>query len=220
MTVGHPRLPLVPTLRLIRSRTWRASRVLMMMTMDASRRTMARRPLSTTRTHARTHTPRAATTAAPRNNHLPPLGLRNPCHPWRYMVPNPHRPRRPVLLRRQRCLHPSRLPNSTRAHTARRARIVTTPAAVATCPPTPRPRRPGASRWATISLLSGHLARTAALLRPRQASLWRTRGNTRPPLRARTPLLWRIPPNLLASHLTTTAWICLRPGPLFPLPSL
>ena len=90
-TAGHPRLPLVSTLRLTRSRTWRASRVLMMTTTDASRRTMARRAPPNTRTHARTHMPRAVTAAAPRNSHLPPRGLRDPRHPWRRMAPNLHR---------------------------------------------------------------------------------------------------------------------------------
>ena len=87
-------------------------------------------------------------------------------------------PRRPVRLGRQRRLRPSHLSDSPRAHTARRARTVTTPAAAATRAPTPRPRRPGASRRATPPHLSSHPARTAALSRPRLAPPWHPSGNT------------------------------------------
>ena len=137
-----------------------------------------------TDTCARPHAtqPRTATTAAPHNSHPSPRGPCDLRHPWRRMVPNLHRPRRPVLLGRRRHLHPSHLSDSTRAHTARRTHMVTTPAAAAALVPTPRSRRSCVSRRATLPLLPGHSIRTPALTRPRLAPPWHASGNTpRPP---------------------------------------
>ena len=111
-----------------------------MTTTRTCRQAMTRQTPPTARAHARAHTPHTATTAAPHNNHPLPRGPRTPRHHQRRVVLHLHRPRRPVLLGRQRRLHPSHLSHSTRAYATRRAREATARRRQRQCrPPSPSP---------------------------------------------------------------------------------
>ena len=100
-------------------------------------------------------------------------------------------------------------------------------------PFTPTSPRLSAIRQAVPPLLSGHSTHASAIARTHRAPIRRTSCGNSPqppprqlraphrchPLQAQTPLLWRAPSTLLATHPTTTARIRLRPELLLPLPS-